>query len=35
LRELLKHQDSWEIVTLDNDAKSPVAYAGEASVLSA
>ena len=35
LRELLKHQDSWEIVSLDNDAKSPVAYAGDASILPA
>ena len=35
LRELSKHQDSWELVSLDNDARSPVAYAGEVSVLPA
>ncbi len=32
LRELLKQQDSWELVTLEQEAKSPVFYAGESFV---
>ncbi len=29
LRELLKHQDSWELLTLEQQARPPVFYAGE------
>ncbi len=32
LRELLKAQDSWELITLEQDATLPVFYAGETSL---
>lgn len=33
LRELLKHQDAWELVSLEQEKKSPLIYAGDSSLI--
>ncbi|KAG1682865.1 UDP-3-O-acyl-N-acetylglucosamine deacetylase [Nymphon striatum] len=33
LRELLIHEDSWEVITLEQEARPPVFYAGETSLI--